>query len=726
MTELALASRYAFLLQPVRDLAKNWDVNIEAFLAECIESAQQEVEADAEGQHFNFAEAGLLIQSTSDVYSRKVEYVYGLAVGFSDHIRQKQSKNKNVTNAVEDEEAEDDCDDLDAEEAFETRRCLDDPCVLIDFTDLRPDQPSVLSLESESIIPLTLPVGALLLDLVNEELLGQSGAAHMTAAEITGATVVAEGANDERSLMGELRATIASVHKMPPPAGKSSSGEKWFTIGLLCGKGERREKEEEEEEEEEENLDFPCLWGCDFIYSYSNTLIHFDSLLRRWYGSYHENEREGCRPSAVVENERRTAASCVASNCAAERSSGQVTGLLTDSMSEKELITMNTAGGDGLLDDDDEFCDDEVFDERPLLEELDIVRSDRYQNAPFKKVKAYIPIGQRLKKRSNEYQRMGIPAKTSILEYIHDSMYRKHRVQQCMQRDGALSEHFLVTISGFLEDKRKNRASLAAFGNVANCGKESDAAREEAGKEAAAVDELDAMSDDEEDAGGFGSDGEVDVELAKADADGETAEGGQLFADMLNDDEIHGGLMVKDVYDDELAAEDVAVKKSLDHMSWDEIIKCYSHRYWTAIEQSGSELRQRVQKWEATMLPILQEEERRRQFNIHEYGSEILNNFREIGQTISFAEVSPNIIGCDIVMGHLSARPFLEQPLRKVVSEKQWYECSRYLLSMLVLANTGNLLLKAGNREDAFAGLECTLLKMERHHEVFDDAETLF
>ncbi|KHN87871.1 hypothetical protein Tcan_04504 [Toxocara canis] len=61
-----------------------------------------------------------------------------------------------------------------------------------------------------------------------------------------------------------------------------------------------------------------------------------------------------------------------------------------------------------------------------------------------------------------------------------------------------------------------------------------------------------------------------------------------------------------------------------------------------------------------------------------------------------------------------------------VVSEKQWYECSRYLLSMLVLANTGNLLLKAGNREDAFAGLECTLLKMERHHEVFDDAETLF
>ncbi|KHN87873.1 Condensin-2 complex subunit H2 [Toxocara canis] len=453
MTELALASRYAFLLQPVRDLAKNWDVNIEAFLAECIESAQQEVEADAEGQHFNFAEAGLLIQSTSDVYSRKVEYVYGLAVGFSDHIRQKQSKNKNVTNAVEDEEAEDDCDDLDAEEAFETRRCLDDPCVLIDFTDLRPDQPSVLSLESESIIPLTLPVGALLLDLVNEELLGQSGAAHMTAAEITEATVVAEGANDERSLMGELRATIASVHKMPPPA---------------------------------------------------------------------ENEREGCRPSAVVENERRTAASCVASNCAAERSSGQVTGLLTNSMSEKELIAMNTAGGDGLLDDDDEFCDDEVFDERPLLEELDIVRSDRYQNAPFKKVKAYIPIGQRLKKRSNEYQRIGIPAKTSILEYIHDSMYRKHRVQQCMQRDGALSEHFLVTISGFLEDKRKNRASLAAFGNVANCGKKSDATREEAGKEAAAVDELDAMSDDEEDAGGFGSDGEVDVELAKADADGET------------------------------------------------------------------------------------------------------------------------------------------------------------------------------------------------------------
>ncbi|KHN84028.1 Condensin-2 complex subunit H2 [Toxocara canis] len=681
MTELALASRYAFLLQPVRDLAKNWDVNIEAFLAECIESAQQEVEADAEGQHFNFAEAGLLIQSTSDVYCRKVEYVYGLAVGFSDHIRQKQSKNKNITrrtcsDAVEDEEAEDDCDDVDAEEAFETRRCLDDPCVLIDFTDLRPDQPSVLSLESESIIPHTLPVlpmslmtvaefekinvalyarrnrqqligqkddfkintgfihrsGALLLDLVNEELLGQYGAAHMTAAEITEATVVAEGANDERSLMGELRATIASVHKMPPPA---------------------------------------------------------------------ENEREGCRSSAVVENERRTAASCVASNCAAERSSGQVTGLLTNSMSEKELIAMNTAGGDGLLDDDDEFCDDEVFDERPLLEELDIVRSDRYQNAPFKKVKAYIPIGQRLKKRSSEYQRMGIPAKTSIFEYIHDSMYRKHRVQQCMQRDGALSEHFLVTISGFLEDKRKNRASLAAFENVANCGKKSDAAREEAGKEVAAVDELDAMSDDEEDAGGFGSDGEVDVELAKADADGTGPQSNKVDQNYAN--EFKNGKRPCCPYcrrrnaDASLTFTSMVAKFSIISAKLDKPF--HSLRYWTAIEQSGSELRQRVQKWEATMLPILQEEERRRQFNIHEYGSEILNNFREIGQTISFAEV---------------------------VSEKQWYECSRYLLSMLVLANTGNLLLKAGNREDAFAGLECTLLKRERHHEVFDDAETLF
>uniref|UniRef100_A0A915CF92 Condensin II complex subunit H2 N-terminal domain-containing protein n=1 Tax=Parascaris univalens TaxID=6257 RepID=A0A915CF92_PARUN len=98
MTELTggLKSRHAFLLQPVRDLAKNWDIVIESYLADHIESVLQG--RDGAEEHFNFPEAGMLVlvQGISDVYCRKAEYVYQLAIGFFDQMRLKKSGKKNA------------------------------------------------------------------------------------------------------------------------------------------------------------------------------------------------------------------------------------------------------------------------------------------------------------------------------------------------------------------------------------------------------------------------------------------------------------------------------------------------------------------------------------------------------------------------------------------------------------------------------------------------------
>jgi condensin-2 complex subunit H2 len=79
-----------------RDLAKNWDVNLaedlENYLEElgawCCESAglgvchgtrAETITITFDGKHkLNFAEAATLIQGSTCVYSRKVEYLYEL------------------------------------------------------------------------------------------------------------------------------------------------------------------------------------------------------------------------------------------------------------------------------------------------------------------------------------------------------------------------------------------------------------------------------------------------------------------------------------------------------------------------------------------------------------------------------------------------------------------------------------------------------------------------
>ncbi|KAM9311785.1 condensin-2 complex subunit H2 [Gastrophryne carolinensis] len=84
-------SRFSYLLQPIRDLTKNWEVDVAAQLGEYIEELDQIcITFDGGITTMNFAEAALLIQGSACIYSKKVEYLYSLVYQALDFISNKK------------------------------------------------------------------------------------------------------------------------------------------------------------------------------------------------------------------------------------------------------------------------------------------------------------------------------------------------------------------------------------------------------------------------------------------------------------------------------------------------------------------------------------------------------------------------------------------------------------------------------------------------------------
>jgi hypothetical protein len=73
------AARFSKFLQPLKDLATNWNIDVAKDLEEYLDELEGlKVSFDGGKSTLNFAEASLLIQGTTVVYSRKVEYLYSL------------------------------------------------------------------------------------------------------------------------------------------------------------------------------------------------------------------------------------------------------------------------------------------------------------------------------------------------------------------------------------------------------------------------------------------------------------------------------------------------------------------------------------------------------------------------------------------------------------------------------------------------------------------------
>lgn len=74
-----IGTRFAHLLQPIRDLTKNWDIDVASQLEEYLSQLENiTISFDGGRTTMNFAEAAFLIQGSTSVYSRKVEYLYAL------------------------------------------------------------------------------------------------------------------------------------------------------------------------------------------------------------------------------------------------------------------------------------------------------------------------------------------------------------------------------------------------------------------------------------------------------------------------------------------------------------------------------------------------------------------------------------------------------------------------------------------------------------------------
>ncbi|KAJ0398012.1 hypothetical protein ATCC90586_004704 [Pythium insidiosum] len=134
MASSSESSRFQHLLQPIRDLGKNWNIDLAQELEEYLEELESltiAFDADAMSaaassapampQLMNFAEAALLIQGTSMIYSRKVEYLYALVFQTLAHLSKQQDDGRG-RQPGEHDAAHGDGDDADADDAGDAAR----------------------------------------------------------------------------------------------------------------------------------------------------------------------------------------------------------------------------------------------------------------------------------------------------------------------------------------------------------------------------------------------------------------------------------------------------------------------------------------------------------------------------------------------------------------------------------------------------------------------------
>ncbi|CAN9508349.1 unnamed protein product [Ophioblennius macclurei] len=117
MTE-STESRFAHLLQPIRELTKNWEIDVASELNDYLEELDEMcITFDGGKIRLNFAEAALLIQGSTCIYSKKVELLYSLVYQTLEYINDRNKKrNKKASDMEEDAAggpAGDDADDMD-------------------------------------------------------------------------------------------------------------------------------------------------------------------------------------------------------------------------------------------------------------------------------------------------------------------------------------------------------------------------------------------------------------------------------------------------------------------------------------------------------------------------------------------------------------------------------------------------------------------------------------
>ncbi|XP_028307428.1 condensin-2 complex subunit H2 isoform X2 [Gouania willdenowi] len=110
-------SRFAHLLQPIRELTKNWDIDVASELNDYLEELDEMcISLDGGRTNLNFAEAALLIQGSTCIYSKKVEMLHSLVYQTLDYINERNQKKNKQAAVTKDDEGAGSCDDEDGSE----------------------------------------------------------------------------------------------------------------------------------------------------------------------------------------------------------------------------------------------------------------------------------------------------------------------------------------------------------------------------------------------------------------------------------------------------------------------------------------------------------------------------------------------------------------------------------------------------------------------------------
>eukprot|EP00252_Welwitschia_mirabilis_P001368 TRINITY_DN11249_c0_g1_i1.p1 TRINITY_DN11249_c0_g1~~TRINITY_DN11249_c0_g1_i1.p1 ORF type:complete len:168 (-),score=53.89 TRINITY_DN11249_c0_g1_i1:3-506(-) len=119
MSEDQQESRFVHLLQPNnRDLAANWAVDVARELENYLLQLSETGILENGSSSLNFAEAALLIQGSTQIYSRKVEYLYTLVLQTLEFIAQKKQDQQEKKSVEENGESAGNIFEEEGEEGF--------------------------------------------------------------------------------------------------------------------------------------------------------------------------------------------------------------------------------------------------------------------------------------------------------------------------------------------------------------------------------------------------------------------------------------------------------------------------------------------------------------------------------------------------------------------------------------------------------------------------------
>ncbi|KAM9328426.1 condensin-2 complex subunit H2 [Pholidichthys leucotaenia] len=162
-------SRFAYLLQPIRDLTKNWEVDVASQLNDYLEELDEMCITFEGGKtSLNFAEAALLIQGSTCIYSKKVELLHSLVFQTLDYINERNKKRNKQAAAQEDgtDEAasrhDDDCPEFTEVDVTGSEKPKSDSNMTCSVTPLPPESLIAPETHEKNKLPLISVKGEIL------------------------------------------------------------------------------------------------------------------------------------------------------------------------------------------------------------------------------------------------------------------------------------------------------------------------------------------------------------------------------------------------------------------------------------------------------------------------------------------------------------------------------------------------------------------------------------